>query len=241
MSVQALTPDLGDKTIPAAYTSFKTFLSVIETLGQGIPKRIDRTMWRTQSGVIQSQIMMALRFFSLVDEEDRPTPVLHRLVDAPSDKRPEQIGALLRYAYHDIIEHDLTKMTPKMLDEAMENYHVNGDTKRKAVTFFLQAARFAELPMHPLLSGAIRNSSPRKRRSRRDGAGDSEELNTRTRSTDVVTTNQNRTPPKVVQLRSGGSLTLAIDVDVFSMSAEDRAFVFGVVDALQKYETGEGK
>src|ERR1017187_6841810 len=227
MSVQALTPDLGDKTIPAAYTSFKTFLSVIETLGQGIPKRIDRTMWRTQSGVIQSQIMMALRFFSLVD--------------APSDKRPEQIGALLRYAYHDIIEHDLTKMTPKMLDEAMENYHVNGDTKRKAVTFFLQAARFAELPMHPLLSGAIRNSSPRKRRSRRDGAGDSEELNTRTRSTDVVTTNQNRTPPKVVQLRSGGSLTLAIDVDVFSMSAEDRAFVFGVVDALQKYETGEGK
>jgi hypothetical protein len=235
MSTQATAPDL--KTTPAAYVPFKTFLSSVDALGQGIPKRIDRTMWRSQSGVVQSQIMMALRFFSLLDEEDRPTPALQRLVDAPEQKRNEQIGALLRHAYRDIIDHDLTKMTPKMLDEAMENYHVSGDTKRKAITFFLQAARFADLPMHPLLSGAIRNSSPRKRRTKRDNDSDENSRNRGSETPAVAI--RTRTPPKVVNLRSGGSVTLAIDVDVFAMSPEDRAFVFGVVDTLQKYEAAE--
>lgn len=230
MSAQALTPDIGSKTTPAAYVSFKTFMSVIEALGQGIPKRIDRTMWRSQSGVIQSQIMMALRFFNLVDGEDRPMPALHRLVDAPSEKRPEQIGALLRYAYNDIIEHDLTKMTPKMLDEMIENYHVNGDTKRKAVSFFLQAARFADLPMHPLLSGVIRNSSPRpKRKKKGTFIGD---LNGRA---EIQVPSQTQANSKMVRLASGGTVTLTISADAFTLSAGDRDFVFALVDKLQEY------
>jgi hypothetical protein len=231
MSAQAVTPDIGSKSTPAAYVSFKTFLSVIDALGQGVPKRIDRTMWRNQSGVIQSQIMMSLRFFNLVDEEDKPTPVLHRLVDAPTEKRQEQIGALLRYAYHDIIEHDLTKMTPKMLDEMMENYHVNGDTKRKAVSFFLQAARFADLPMHPLLSGVIRNSSPRpKRKKKGTYIGD---LNGRA---EIQLPTQAQGNSKIVRMASGGTVTLSISADPFTLSAEDREFVFALVDKLQEYE-----
>jgi hypothetical protein len=41
-----------------------------------------------------------------------------------------------------------------------------------------------------------------------------------------------------VQLKSGGSLTLAASIDLFSLSAEDRAFVFGLIDRLQDYEQG---
>lgn len=233
---QAITPDVGTKTTPAAYVAFRTFLGAIEALGQGVPKRIDRTMWRSQSGIVQSQIMMALRFFNLVDEEDRPTPALHRLVDSPEDKRREQIAALLLYAYHDIIEHDLTKTTPKMLEEAMEQYHVSGDTKRKAITFFLQAARFAELPMHPLLSGAIRNTS--QTRKRRAKTRDMEStLDGRDTANDALA-RPTGTQLKAVQLRSGGLITVTVDVDVFAMSPEDRTFVFGVIDTLQKYEKG---
>jgi|SRR5579872_2252140 len=233
MSAQALTPDVGAKTIPAAYCSFKTFLSVVDSLGQGVPKRIDRTMWRSYSGVVQSQIMMALRFFNLVDDEDRPTQALHRLVDAPHDKRPEQIGALLRYAYNDIVEHDLTKTTPKMLDEMMENYHVNGDTKRKAVSFFLQAARFADLPMHPLLSGVIRNSTSRpKRKKKGTFIG---ELSGRA---EIQIPSQAQPNTKRVRLSSGGTVTLAISADPFTLPAEDREFIFSLVDKLQEYENG---
>jgi Family of unknown function (DUF5343) len=223
--------DPAGKSTPAAYVSFRTFLSAIDALGHGIPKQIDRTIWRSQSGVVQSQIMMALRFFNLVDEEDRPTQALHRFVDASPDKRPEQIASLLRYAYRDILDHDLTKMTPRMLEGAMENYHVSGDTKRKAVTFFLQAARFAELPMHPLLHSTIRKpSAARKKRTKADDTTEPEALPTN------GTMHRVGAPPKIVSLRSGGTITLIVDVDVFAMSPEDRTFVFGVIDTLQKYE-----
>ena len=142
--------------------------------------------------------------------------------------------ALLMYGYRDLIDHDLTKMSPKMLDEALEQYHVSGDTKRKAVTFFLQAAKFAELPMHPLLLGHTRNTARRKRnRVREIGLNVEDQI---LPMGDAVATQQGSI--KTLELKSGGKLTLAISVDVFSMSPEDRHFVFGLIDELQKYEKG---
>lgn len=231
---EALAPPPVSSEIPAAYLPFRTFLGAIEALEHGIPKSIDRTIWRTQSGVVQSQIMMGLRFFSLVDEQDRPTPALHRLVDG-KENRQEHIRALLLHAYHSIVEHDLTKMTPKMLEDAMEEFHVTGDTKRKAITFFLQAAKYAELPMHPLLLGQIRNTfGRRKRRVKELGLAIGEQIPQMAESVAVQ-----QGSVKTLDLKSGGKLTLAISVDVFSMSAADRQFVFGLIDKLQEYEKGE--
>src|SRR5579862_3142340 len=150
----------------APYLPFLTFKSAIEALEQGVPKKIDRTIWRTQSGLIQSQILMALRFFGLVDEGDRPTEALHDFVASKGADRSAQFAVLLNIAYSDLLAHDLTKMTPKMLDDAMEQYGVAGETKRKAVTFFLKAAKFAGIPMHPLLSSQVRNTGPRKRKAK---------------------------------------------------------------------------
>ncbi len=228
---EALAPETSRRDVPAAYVPFRTFLGAIDSLEHGIPRQIDRTIWRSQSGVVQSQIMMALRFFGLVNDEDKPTPALQRFVDQ-KQRRQEHIAALLRYSYRDLIDRDLTKMTPRMLDEAMEQYHVTGETKRKAVTFFLQAAKFAELPLHPLLSGQIRNTGPRKKRSRKDNGGGEEPA-----PPQPITS-----PPhgsvKTLELKSGGTLTLSISVDVFSMSSEDRKFVFGLIDRLQEYQSG---
>ena len=225
-------PITDQRNTPAAYVSFKTFLGAIEALEHGIPKQIDRTIWRSQSGVVQSQIMMALRFFSLLDDEDRPTPALHRLVENKQDNRREQISALLHHAYRDIIAHDLTKMSPKMLEDAMDNYHVSGDTKRKAVSFFLQAARFADFPMHPLLAGTIRTTSGRRRKAKPRENG--EQL-----PAGSSTPNSTTAQPKVIELASGGKVSLSIDVDVFSLSPEDRKFVFEIIDKLQGYPSNQ--
>jgi hypothetical protein len=231
-SPQALTQEFGARSTPAAYVPFKTFLSALDALEHGIPRRIDRTIWRSQSGVVQSQIMMALRFFDLLDDEDRPTPALHRLIEAGPEKRQEHIGSLLHHSYHSIIEHDLTKMTPRMLEEAMEAYNVSGDTKRKAVTFFLQAARFAELPMHPLLQSTIRKSpgSRKKRVSRESSTEVGGTPNTGYQSKPQG--GETRTIP----LKSGGEVSLRYSVDLFALSTEDRNFVFGLVDMLRTYE-----
>jgi hypothetical protein len=207
-------------------------MSAIEALEHGIPKQIDRTIWRSQSGFVQGQIMMALRFLSLVDDADRPTAGLHRFIDG-KDKRPELVRALLHHAYRDLIDRDMTKMTPKMLDEAMEQYSVTGDTKKKAVRFFLQAAKFAELPMHPLLAGQIRNTTGRKprRKAMRDNGAPAEEPNSHG---DITTAAQQR-DVTTADLKSGGRLTLIVNVYLVTLSPEDRQFVFAVIDKFKEY------
>jgi len=227
----------ASKATPAAYLPFRTFMSAIDALQHGIPKQIDRTIWRSQSGIVQGQIMMALRFFGLVNGEDEPTPALHRFVDG-QEKRSENLRALLHHAYRDLINHDLTKMSPKMLEDAMEQYNVSGDTKRKAVTFFLQAAKFADLPMHPLLSGQVRNTSGmRRRRSkvREIGVHIEDQMPS---MVDSASTQQQRNITNV-DLKSGGKLTLIINVDLVSLSSEDRTFVFGMIDKFKEYGASE--
>jgi hypothetical protein len=218
---------------PAAYLPFKTFLSSIEALEHGIPKKIDRTIWRNQSGVTQSQIIMALRFFRLIDNEDRPTVMLTRLVEE-KDKRAEHLSVLLQVAYRDLIAHDLTKMTTKMLEDAMEQYSVTGDTKRKAVAFFLRAAKYAQIPMHPLLTAAMRNSSgPRKRRTPQGKGHFVGDMNGRA---DVRHEERPSGNSRTVNLPNGGSVTLTIEADPFSLIGEERKFVFDLVDKMQTYQ-----
>ena len=54
------------QTAPAPYLPFLSFKGAIEALEQGVPKKLDRTIWRTQSGIMQTQILMTFRFFGLV-------------------------------------------------------------------------------------------------------------------------------------------------------------------------------
>ncbi len=99
--------DEAKKATPAAYLPFKTFISSIEALDHGLPKKLDRTVWRSQSGIVQGQIMMALRFFSLIDDEDRPTKLLHDLV-AKQSLRPQIIANIVQSSYSSILALDLT-------------------------------------------------------------------------------------------------------------------------------------
>jgi len=219
-------------TTPAPYLPYLTFNSAIESLEHGIPTKIDRTIWRNQSGLMQTQILMALRFLGLVNGEDRPTEALHLLV---SDKqsRSAVMKTLLHNSYGLLLEHDLTKMTPKMLDDEMEMYNVSGETKRKAVTFFLKAAKFAEIPMHPLLSSQVRNTGPRKKRgatAKPDKNGQFKVAITPDTETGVTTKRA-----REIKLASGGTVGLSLSYDPFSLSEEDRKFVFELVDKLKAY------
>ncbi len=225
------------KTAPAAYLPFKTFISAIEALEQGLPKRLDRTIWRSQSGIVQSQIMMALRFFGLVKDDGEPTLALQRLIDN-KEKRKEHIGALLHYAYKSIIDHDLTKMTPRMLEEAIGEYNVTGDTRRKAIAFFLRAAKFADLPMHPLLYGLIRETGSGTRKKRTKAVREINEVASPMIQPPPSTGGNSR---RTVRLASGGTLTLEIAADPFSLSSSDREFLFSLVDKFQTYVSDSEK
>jgi hypothetical protein len=53
--------EIRDTVLPAPYLPFKTFLSSLEPFSQGIPPKIDRTLWN-QSGFVQGLIMNAYRW-----------------------------------------------------------------------------------------------------------------------------------------------------------------------------------
>ena len=220
------------KAIPAAYLPFKTFMSSVEALEQGIPRRLDRTIWRGQSGIVQGQIMMAFRFLGLINDKDEPTDVLRELVEKKSDRALE-IRNIIEDAYVDLLgDHDLTKTTPKMLDEAMSQYNVGGDTRRKAVAFFLRAAKYAEMPMHPLLAAQTRNASNGVRRKRRP----KEAIDTPPPT--PPTPNSDGSPKEViaVKLPSGGLVTLTISAKWTDMDREEWEFVRGLVERLRQFD-----
>ncbi len=227
-AVAEIPPDSTVRVTPAPYLPFLTFQSALAALEHGIPKKLDRTIWPSQSGLVQSQILMAFRFFELVDDEDHPTDLLHELV-GEKDDRAGIMTKMLNESYRTLIDHDLTKMTPKMVEDEMERYHVTGETKRKAVTFFLRAAKFAGMPMHPLLSTMVRNTCPRKRKAKK-GLFVSE-MNGRAE----VPQPPSHVNTKTVRLSNGGTVSLAIAVDPFTLPSEDRQFVFDLVDKLQAY------
>ncbi len=224
------------KRVPP-YLPFKTFLSSLDALSHGVPPRIDRTLWRSQSGVTQGLIMNTYRFFALVDDEpganDSSTEELDQLAKH-TEKRPETMRALMEAQYWEILaDHDLTKMTMKMLEDAFEKaFSVGGGTKQKAITFFLKAAKFADIPLSPYLTSQLR-ATRRKRTPRakqRDGAIQP------VANQSVATINEGTPTTHTVFLACGGTLSVSISANPFKMPQEDRVFVFSLIDQLQRYE-----
>ena len=219
--------EIRDTVLPAPYLPFKTFLGSLDPFSQGIPPKIDRSLWN-QSGFMQGLIMNAYRYFHLVDPSNRPTPEFQQLVTSKDAVRKAQIKKLLEIGYPEILGmHDLATMTPRMLDELMDKYNVTGETKKKATTFFLQAAKFAEIPLSNFLTEKIRNTGGTKRRRRAEGEVSQ-------RPTSIITTDGST---RSITLAEGGTLTLTISADVFSLGKEDREFVFGLIDQLRRYES----
>ncbi len=215
----------------AAYVPFKTFLTALETLESGgVPKQIDRSIWRSFSGLVQSQVLGAFRFLGLV-EGDAPTPELRKLVE-DKQNRPAVLRRMLEKSYSGLVSRDLTKMTGTMLDGLMGKYGVTGATKRKAVTFFLQAAKYTELPLSRFLLSQTR-SSPGIRRKKKIGPG---EATVNGRGAPAPQSALNSGSTKAIELQNSVKLSLTVSADLFAMAAEDRKFVLSLVEKLEEYE-----
>jgi len=212
------------------YLSFKTFLSALDALREGVPKRIDRGIWRSQSGAVQGQIMIAFRFFGLVNEADEPTmPILEKLATADEMERKKLLKPLVEKYYRPIISHDLTKMTPSLLSEEMAKFGVSGGTTQKSVAFFLHLAKYLDLAMSPFLSDKTRNASSKRRTraSKTTKNGEPAFPQPPPPSTAGSTTE--------VDLHGGGKVTMTVTADVWRMPPDDRTFVLELVDKIQGY------
>src|SRR5215216_5318179 len=77
------------------YLPYKTFDTFIDSLRQGMPSRIDRSLMRSMSGGQQSSLIKALWFLGLVKDTGAPTSPLTRLVLSEGPERREALRDIL--------------------------------------------------------------------------------------------------------------------------------------------------
>ena len=128
------------------YTSYRTFKTFIEDLHErGVPSRIDRSVLTRFSGIVGTQLMHALRFLGLVEDDGRPTERLKGLVKAHGTGNwCEKLLELLRDEYAAMFAIDLGTATPSHFHEAFRKAFPAADAVvQKCVTFFLYATNDA--------------------------------------------------------------------------------------------------
>ena len=128
------------------YTSYRTFKTFIEDLhAHGVPSRIDRSVLTRFSGVVGTQLMHALRFLGLIEDDGRPTERLKGLVKAHgTGSWTEKLLELLGHEYAPMFAIDLETATPSHFNEAFRKAFPAADAVvQKCVTFFLYAANDA--------------------------------------------------------------------------------------------------
>lgn len=225
------------KTVTPAYVPFKTFVAALDSFKSFLPDRIDPTMWPSYSGGIKSQLMGALKFLGLIYDSGIPTDLLKELVHAEAQQRPVVFRKALSNGYTSLMQLDLTKATPGSFDAEMRKFGQEGDTHRKAASFFLQAAKYAGVPLSPLLTKKGSLSGSRRKRPGGTKAKVAPlaglEMNG---AVDRSYVPANGGSTREIVLSGGGRMFLRTDTDLFKMNSEDRKFVMGVLEKLEEYE-----
>ena len=231
-----------DMMMPPPYVSFSTFRTLREWLGdEGVPLRFDRSFWETKfSGSTGTQLVAALRFLGLLDQE-QPQQGMERMAEASAAEWRFFLAELLHDSYTAVPFSELPRATPAMVRGWFRAYPVDGHTLRKAISFFVSAAKEAELPMS---NGVRKMAKGRPARQPVTAAPDrAEGSRMQTPSAEPRPAASTRVSPDagcsanqtVVNLESGGTVTLSVAVDLFQLSERDRGFVLGLIDQTKGY------
>ena len=241
-AIRAAEPDR--EVIAPPYVSFSTFKTLLDWLrSEGVPLRLDRSFWQEKfSGSTGAQLMAALRFLGLL-QEDQPLEDLEGRVAASTDDRRFILKELLKDSYASVPFDDLDRATPAMVRRWFRAYPVDGHTMRKSISFFVNAAREAEMPMSGAVKRMVRGkTTPAARAAPRDRpqvapAGEAPGEQPRaTRTSPAEPGPGSRGSRTTIALESGGIVTMDVSVDLFQISERDRRFLLSLVDLAQGYQ-----
>ena len=211
------------------YIPFKTFLTAVETLGQGLPGTLDRSVWPSFAGGVQSQTLGAFKFLGLVDEDGKVQPILSRLVNAKGDERKNVLREIIESQYAEAIGLAEKNASFQQLQDLFRGYGVQATTLERVVRFFLDACEYAGVRCSPLWAKAKKTI---KRHKRDEGVAKDK---TKSRGTNIPMRGEIKPNIKTVQLKSGGALSLSLSVDFMALSREDREWLFDLIDRLNTY------
>jgi hypothetical protein len=202
------------------YLPFLRFLQSLDSIAISIPPRIDRGSWGVESPYLGTLLWGAYRFFRLVDVEGRPTDLLHRLATDPAS-RSATLREILQSAYGEVLTMVTSAEAEAEVEQALGRFRLSGATHRKALSFLVQACRYAGVALPGFLTEKARASHAKNVRRPAEGGVQMTAIN--------------------VTLRSGGEITLAGQFDPFAISPDDRTFVFKIIDELRGYDAKHGE
>lgn len=135
-------------TLSPPYVSWMTLQNTIERMETegDVPSRIDRSYISNMTGTTQAQFRQACRWLGLTEPDGTPTDLLKRLVHEPNNRKV-LVAELLRTRYPGPTGLP-PNATQQMLEDEFRKLGSNpGETMRKGVAFFLNAAKYAELEL----------------------------------------------------------------------------------------------
>lgn len=158
------------------YISYRTFHNFIDGLEHGIPARIDRSYWGDKfSGSTGTQLLGALRFLGLIDNNNVPSSHLTELIRAREKQRADVLRQICTDAYVFLLgtTFDPQKATYAQLEELFHSmYELTDDVARKCIKFFIELCNAAEIPLSPFIlkkSRTMRITAGTKKIARRTG------------------------------------------------------------------------
>lgn len=211
------------------YMSFETFRHFVLRLNsQAMPPRIDRSMMVGMAGGTQTALIQLLKQFELIGESNEVKRQLIELC-ADEDSFAEGLRSILNRYYVDQVELGRSQGTPGQLAESFAPSGYSGSTLRKAVTFFLHAAKAAELPLSPHFRPPKASPTPnRARRTKTSRPVDPAPSPSTGQSAPAAESH-------TIELASGGTVTVSCSTSFLALSRHDRDFLFELVDRLKDY------
>lgn len=146
------------------YIAFKTLLDLVGRMADdGLPTRVDGSYLESYAGGYRPTVIGNLQTLRLLNTANEPTELLKQLVEADEDRRKQLVGTILRDTYPDVLALPQNSTQQQFLD-AFGRMGAQGDTKRKAVGFFLKAAVYAGVPTGRLWKTPASSASGASRR-----------------------------------------------------------------------------
>ncbi len=162
---QAEATPAATKSRQPAYVSYSMFEVFLDWLGgmDPVPARIDRQLWSQKFAPASgAQLMVGLRSLGLLDG-GAPTDTLVALAKATGDARKDGLRAVLRDAYGDDLVDNLADKSLDAVEEVLRALGTTDATHRRALPFFINAAKAAGIGMQADVS--------KRARKRRLGSG----------------------------------------------------------------------
>ena len=158
------------KTLTPVYVPYATLISALDNLKtHGIPNTgiIDKSLWDTQSGAIQGQLLIAFRFLGLIDEQNRVQPSLLPLVKSGTEERKGLLKPIIEEKYRSVISLGLATISQGQLEEAFRKFRISGSTLDRAVRFFVKACQECGITITKRIADRVRTTQaiPRRRRA----------------------------------------------------------------------------